>query len=136
MSYSNNRDLGNFDQCMTVNYESFEGDVKGKFCPLSVAIANPFLTPIPDPFKIIVKPKSLADVEIIEMRDLKETPPVTMTALSLCIPDQCTPREVGKYFLWGQFGIANTSLVYFVDNVPCVTKDANTEFEGGDIAYT
>ncbi|XP_044255641.1 nose resistant to fluoxetine protein 6-like [Tribolium madens] len=131
LSYSNNKDLGNFDECIRINYESFKGDVKGKFCGLSVAIVNPFLKPIPDPF-IILKNKHTTLAEIATIRDISDE--ITITALSLCIPDQCTPREVGLYFLWGQF--ETTKLVNFVDKVPCMTKDSNSDFKWGDIVFT
>ncbi|KYB27754.1 Nose resistant to fluoxetine protein 6-like Protein [Tribolium castaneum] len=138
ISYSNNKDLGNFDECMSISYKSFDGAVKGKFCALSIAIVNPFLKPIPDPFNIITnKQTTLAEVVTPKqidrnVRDIAEK--ITITVLSLCIPDQCTPREIGLYFLWGQF--ESTKLVNFVDKVPCMTKDSNIDFKWGDIVFT
>ncbi|RZC39379.1 nose resistant to fluoxetine protein 6-like, partial [Asbolus verrucosus] len=141
MSYGNNRDLGNFEQCIDLNYESYEENVVGKFCALSVAIVNIFLDPIPNPFAMGIKPKMLAQVPSVQYgsnltvsRNLKAaTDDFSITLLSLCVPEACTPREVGKFFIWGQ--LENISLVNFVDSVPCMTKESNTTFEWGDIVF-
>jgi peptidoglycan/LPS O-acetylase OafA/YrhL len=142
MSYSNNKDLGSYDDCIDINYEVFEGKVIGKYCGLSVAVVNLFLEPLPNPFAMDIPPKNLAQIPTINYTknlDLRSTlrdatDDYSITVLSLCVPDQCTPEELGKFFIWGQ--LENISLVNFITEVPCMTKDSNTTFEWGDIFFT
>jgi hypothetical protein len=65
MSYSNNKDLGSYDDCIDINYEVFEGKVIGKYCGLSVAVVNLFLEPLPNPFAMDIPPKNLAQIPTV-----------------------------------------------------------------------
>ncbi|XP_063930453.1 nose resistant to fluoxetine protein 6-like [Zophobas morio] len=136
MSYGSNKDLGNYDECIDIDYEDFAGKVKGKYCGYSVAIVNLYLEPIPSPFNLDIKPRLLANVPQVNynktVRDA--TDDYSISLLSLCVPDKCTPKEVGMFFVWGH--LADMQIVNFPEVLPCMMKDSNTTFRAGDIVFT
>ena len=58
----------------------------------------------------------------------------SISLLSLCVPDKCTPKEVGMFFVWGH--LADMQIVNFPEVLPCMMKDSNTTFRAGDIVFT
>ncbi|KYB27753.1 Nose resistant to fluoxetine protein 6-like Protein [Tribolium castaneum] len=146
MTYSNVMDYGNFPECLSINYNN--GEILGKYCGYSVIIVNVFLTPqvteifkrfniSPDkasqeiPFDLLPKLQNkLRDVLVPDI-------PFVLSKYSSCVPDACTPREVGYFYLYGHFNdvigqLFNASLIMYT-NVPCETINSNTDYEAGDI---
>ncbi|XP_044256618.1 nose resistant to fluoxetine protein 6-like [Tribolium madens] len=147
MSYSNVLDYGNFPECLSINYNN--GEIIGKYCGYSVIIVNVLLTPQIDEilksFNIdTTKPTQEISFQLVpklqaKLRDvLVPDIPYVLSKYSNCVPDACTPREVGYFFLYGHFNdiigrLFNVSLIIYT-NLPCETVNSNTDYEVGDIA--
>jgi hypothetical protein len=113
MTYSNVIDYGNFPECLAIDYEDQDGRIIGKYCGLSVIIVNIFLTPQTEKlltrYGFETKPTSpqtisrdLFETMDAELRDvLIDDVPYVLSKYSSCVPDACTPREVGYFYLFG-----------------------------------
>ncbi|RZC38590.1 nose resistant to fluoxetine protein 6-like, partial [Asbolus verrucosus] len=152
MSYSNVIDYGNFPECLSIDYEDQDGRIIGKFCGLSVIFVNIFLTPetkeiltsfnldvnepsvqtVPQQFNATISMDTFLKMDK-QLRDvLIEDVPYVLSKYSMCVPNACTPREVSYFFLYGH--LDQFSLIIFTD-LPCETKESNTDFEWGDIVF-
>jgi hypothetical protein len=68
-----------------------------------------------------------------ELRDvLIDDVPYVLSKYSSCVPDACTPREVGYFYLFGHLPDMNITLLTYTD-LPCETVNSNTTYEPGDI---
>lgn len=148
MSYSNVIDYGNFPECLAIKYQDANGEILGKFCGLSVIIVNVFLSDatseVLEKFGIDLSKREV-DISLETFNEIKPhfrdillpEIPFVLSKYSSCVPDACTPREVGKFFLFGNsIVLGNDSLSLFIyTDLECETINSNTDYEWGDIFF-